>query len=277
MRAPHRLATASATAILGTALLGGAVAGPLLLAPTGAQAHEADGGCAVTAASLSWGVKESFRSYIGSSIANGSWEVSNGATYETPSFGWSTATGSIDPATGHGQVAFTGTIVFTGHDGLLHLVLADPIIHLGDDGAELLLDVLSNDTTGALTVDEQDVPFATLPIDVAGAGWEAGGTLDLPALAPVTLTEAGAAAFGGFYAAGDELDPISLSVTLGDECGAAAETAEPTAEPTPIAEEVVIAPAPAESTGVIAGAVAAAVLVAGGAAAAVVAIRRRGR
>jgi len=274
MRAPHRLATA-ATA---TAILGAAVAGPLLIASDGAQAHEAEGGCEVTAASLSWGVKESFRSYIGSSIANGSWEVANGATYETPSFGWSTATGSIDPATGHGQVAFTGSIVFSGHDGLLHLVLADPIIHLGDDGATLLLDVLSNDATGALAVDEQDVVFATLPIDVAGTDWQPGATVDLPALAPVVLSETGAAAFGGFYAAGDELDPITLSVTLGDECGAAAaETPVPTVEPTPAPDEVVDESAAAPSTGVIAGIVAAAVLVAGGAAAAIVAIRRRGR
>ena len=245
MRHTARLTTAAtATALLAVAMS----------APIAAQAHDAEGGCEVTAASLTWGVKESFRSYIGSAIANGSWETANGATYTTPEFGWSTATGSIDPETGHGQIAFTGSIVFSGHDGLLHLVLADPTIHLGDDGATLLLDVLSNDTTGALAVDEQDLSFATLPIDVAGTAWEPGGSQSWAGVGPVALTEPGAAAFGGFYAAGDELDPISLSVTLSDECGAeAVETAAPTVEPTADPDAEVVAEAPDTSSAVIGG------------------------
>src|SRR3546814_3461048 len=47
--------------------------------------------CDVVGGELSWGFKESFRAYISGSIAAGEWTTSGGATYETPSFGWSGA------------------------------------------------------------------------------------------------------------------------------------------------------------------------------------------
>lgn len=256
--------------------LAAAVAATALVAvPAAASAHDAENGCEVASASLTWGVKESFRAYIGSAIANGSWEVSDGATYETPSFGWTVAEGSVDPVTGEGQVAFTGTITFTGHEGILNLVLADPIVHFGADGTTLLLDVRSNDTSGALTVDEQDVEFATVPLEIAGA-IEPGGAQSWPGLAPVVLTEAGAAAFGGFYAAGDELDPISFDLALSADCAVAEApaTAEPTATPEAIVDESPAAQEEGPNPWPVIG-IAAAVVAAAGAVAGIVAARRR--
>ncbi len=218
-------------------MLGGAaLAGALLLAPTAVGAAPAQAtvapatGCAVTGGSMQWGVKESFRSYISGSIANGSWEASAGATYETPEFAWSGATGSLDPETGTGAVSFVGTVQFTGHEGVLDLTLSNPTLEFEGDGkASLYMDSRSTDATGALVVDAQQewVADVTVPasLGVAKTGLELS---DLPAV----LTNSGAKAFAGFYQAEDELDPISLALTMQDcdVSGAPATTATP--EPT---------------------------------------------
>src|SRR5690606_10044019 len=110
------------------------------VAPTTAQAgpilaeDSASSTCVVTGGDLTWGVKESFRSYISGTIAHGSWEVSDGATYETPMFGWSNPTGEIDANTGEGSISFTGLIHFTGHDGALNLQMSNPSIAFSGDG-----------------------------------------------------------------------------------------------------------------------------------------------
>ena len=127
----------------------------VLAAPTAAQADTASG-CEITDGALSWGVKESFRAYISGSIANGEWETSDGAAYETPDFHWTGGTGSFDPETGTGSVSFAGAVHFTGHDGVLDLVLANPTIAFEDDGgAALLLDAKSNDMEGDVAVDTE--------------------------------------------------------------------------------------------------------------------------
>lgn len=265
------LIAAGAAVLPSAALPSAALSGAAAAAPTELAGADV---CEIDTASLAWGVKESFRAYIGSSIANGAWETSNGAVYETPTFRWPTAAGSVDPQTGAAEVAFTGGITFTGHGGLLHLVLADPIVRIDDTGAAtLLLDVLGTDTSGEVAVDQQDVAFATFTVDPAPS-WAGAATTEWAQLAPVVLTEEGAAAFGGFYSAGDELDPIALTVTVGPDCGAAA-----TASPTVTAEPLVTA-APQDGDGttggiaVLVGAVAALAAVVAGA---VIVLGRRAR
>ncbi|MBM9465120.1 HtaA domain-containing protein [Aeromicrobium sp. YIM 150415] len=196
----------------------------LLALPATASAEQTDAAetCEVTGGSLSWGIKESFRAYISGSIANGSWETSDGATYETPSFGWTPATGSIDPQTGAGQVSFTGTVHFTGHDGILDMTLANPTVQFGEDGnATLLLDTRGTDTSGAVAVDVTQEPIAELgalgPIDAES------GTATF-ADVPVALSEQGAPAFADFYAPGEALDPLTVSFEFA--------CAEPEPEPT---------------------------------------------
>lgn len=213
MKSMSRLLTASAAA---------AFAAAALLIPTTAHAAPAapvltedttSSTCTVTGGTLSWGVKEGFRSYISGSIANGSWEVADGATYETPLFGWSNPSGSIDATTGEGSVSFTGSVHFSGHDGVLNLLIANPTIVLGGDGtAQLLLDTKSNNAQGELVVDEQQAYIGK--IEKVGAADLSSGVFSL-ANAPAVLTADGAAAFGGFYASGDELDPLTMSLQLG--------------------------------------------------------------
>lgn len=227
--------------IIGTGVV---LAAAMLVPATAASAQTtADAeACVVTDGTFSWGVKESFRSYISGTIANGSWEALDGATYETPNFEWTGATGSYDPATGTGSVSFPGTVHFTGHDGVLDLTLGNPTIEFEGETAALLLDAHSNDMEGEVAVDaEQEwVGDVTLP----AAPDSIGDTLAASDL-ETTLTNPGAAAFAGFYEAGEVLDPVSFSlITENCDAGAAPQpAAEPTEEPEPAAGAVVEEPA----------------------------------
>ncbi|MGV8876288.1 MAG: HtaA domain-containing protein, partial [Rhodoglobus sp.] len=56
--------------------------------------------CSVSDAAITWGVKESLRSYISGTIAHGEWTVSDGASYSTPNFGWSDGAGALNAGRG---------------------------------------------------------------------------------------------------------------------------------------------------------------------------------
>jgi hypothetical protein len=196
--APSRIAIAVALAAASFVVMGAAPA-------------SAESGCEVTDATLTWGFKESFRAYIDGDIANGEWTTAGGASYATPSFGWSGGTGSYDPATGTGSVEFTGSVRFTGHDGLLDTSIADPVIRFDGGSGVLLLDV-SGPTMDGTPTDLEGVEFVALPtVEVAGGG--AVRTVD----AATQLTADGATAFPN-YAAGEAFDPISLRLPVGAQC-----------------------------------------------------------
>lgn len=182
-------------------------------------------GCEVTGGTMKWGVKTSFRSYISGSIANGSWEPSDGVTYESPVFTWSGATGTIDPETGTGSVSFTGSVHFTGHDGVLDLTLANPTIEFEGDGkAALLLDSRSTDMEGNVAVDEDQEWVGDVTVEDPLTPDD--GAISLAAL-PTALTNAGVVAFAGFYEAGVELDPIELQLIVEDCAAGSAPPAAP--------------------------------------------------
>jgi hypothetical protein len=174
-------------------------------------------GCAVSDASLSWGFKESFRAYIDGDIANGEWTTADGATYDTPAFGWSGGTGRYDPATGQGYISFTGSVHFTGHDGLLDTTIADPFIRLDTGGSGVLLLDVSGPTMDGTQIDQQDVEFAAIP-SLQVVGGDAVRTID----AGTALTPDGAVAFPN-YEAGTAFDPVAISMTVGKVCAVAAD------------------------------------------------------
>ena len=58
-----------------------------------APASVPEGACEVQDVSITWGFKESFRSYISGSIAQGSWEASGDVGYEIPHFTLTGGTG----------------------------------------------------------------------------------------------------------------------------------------------------------------------------------------
>ena len=261
--------SALAAVVLGGAFIAAPAATAAAPEPTTASSSPA---CTVQGGALTWGVKESFRSYISGSIAKGSWETSAGATYATPSFAFTGATGEIDPVGGSGHVTFPGSVHFTGHGGILDLTISSPTLQIGGDGrAVLLLDVRGTDTSGAPAVDQKQAEIgmlAAVPAIDATAG-----TLTLTA-APMTLSAVGAPAFGGFYAAGEELDPVTATVQL--SCAAPEPTPASTPSPSPLHAGAHAATAEAEPATVPWIPIAlGAVVVAGGAVATAVAIRRR--
>ena len=206
-----------------------AAAAAVLPAPSGAVAGAAAAtgasSCTVSGATLSWGVKESFRSYISGSIAKGAWTPEGGATYATPSFGWASGAGQLgdgpagDVTTGDvpagdvttGDVAFVGSVRFTGHQGVLDTTLADPVLRFtSPTSAQLLLDVAGTTQEG-VAVSSPDVPFAD--VDLSASPVDPGtGALSF-AGAPTTLTAEGAAAFGS-YEPGTALDPLTADVPV---------------------------------------------------------------
>ncbi len=182
------------------------------LAPaTTAESAAADSTeCVVSDATITWGFKESFRSYVSGSIANGEWTVADGATYATPNYGFSAGAGAL--SAGSGTISFSGSIEFTGHGGILDTTVSAPRLRFdGSNTATLLLDV-SGTTQQGDPVDAAAVEFAT--VDVTAA---AGPDRFALAAGAVTLTAAGAAAFGT-YEAGTPLDPLALEFTAPSTC-----------------------------------------------------------
>ncbi len=181
-----------------------------------ADAVDGDEKCPLTKASLTWGFKESFRSYISGSIANGDWQVAEGASYETPSFGWAQATGQATSST-KAKVAFTGTVRFSGHNGSLNTTIANPTLVIDGDKATLALDVSGAEREAAESGQVQnetfdDIAFANVDLSGLkrdGETWSVSG-------APTTLTSDGHQAFDS-YPAGAALDPVTFSVTF-DDC-----------------------------------------------------------
>jgi Htaa protein len=159
----------------------------------------------VTNARLDWGLKQSFRTYVRGPIAHGSWTL-DGVTGE---FRWETVT-SADYADGVGGVEFAGGVRFAGHDGQLDLTISQPRVRFASGSAQLLLDVRSRSLDTGEFTELDDVVFATLG---TAAPTVADGVVTYAAL-PATLTEQGAAGFAGFYEAGTELDPVTVTIAL---------------------------------------------------------------
>lgn len=163
-----------------------------------------DPGTEVTGARLEWGLKESFRNYIRGPIAHGSWTL-DGVTGNGP-FAWENLTSGTED-----HVSFAGGVHFTGHDGLLDLTISQPQVRFAGGTAELLLDVRSKGLENPEEyVELDDAVFATL---TPGTPTVHDGLVTYTAM-PALLTEQGASGFAGFYPAGTELDPVTVTLAL---------------------------------------------------------------
>jgi hypothetical protein len=157
----------------------------------------------VSGATFEWSVRESFRSYVEGPIAKGSYSIN-----------WGTGSGAYNTDENRGRVSFGGSAQFDGHNGLLDLSLSNPRIQVHSaTSATLYLNVRSTDTSGDPAVNANGVAFATLSLPAASVS---GDRISWSG-ASATLTAAGAEAFGGFYAAGEALDPVSFTFPLGAE------------------------------------------------------------
>ncbi|WP_460634108.1 HtaA domain-containing protein [Leifsonia lichenia] len=182
---------------------------PVVVATPTAPAEPVCVARSISDATLSWGLKSSFRNYISGGIANGSWSLS-GVTYADGKYGWSNGSGSYNTADDKGIARFPGSVAFSGHNGVLNLVLSNVAVKVtGPNTATIVADVHSTDMGGAAS-DHSGIAFASVALSGGASGSRVTATD-----APATLTAAGATAFAGFYDAGTALDPVSFSLPLG--------------------------------------------------------------
>ena len=204
---------------------GGPGSGASSLDPDEASATDADvaeNACVARGSDLSWGFKESFRSYVSGSIANGDWTAKGGATYSTPNFDWAKGKGTFDEKTRTGAVKFPGEVAFSGHDGKLNTTISDPEVRLEGDRALIVLD--SEGATMEAAMDGKDdtkaypnVPFVEVDLSKAKVKTSGGTTTITADKAPTTLTKEGEAAFSN-YEEGTAFDPVSFTITAKSTC-----------------------------------------------------------
>ncbi|MGW3628805.1 HtaA domain-containing protein [Streptomyces sp. NPDC005122] len=164
---------------------------------------------------LGWGVKQSFRAYVVDGAAQGTITASGGVTQAGGNgvFTFPDATGTYDTDAGTLTAGFQGAVNFKGHESGgtygLDLTLSDLTARLDGGTGELTADV---DSLGEKS---DDVVLA----DLRAASGVPAVKDDVITLDEVTatLTKAGAEAFGGFYPAGTELDPVDLSVAVSED------------------------------------------------------------
>ncbi|MFM1953132.1 MAG: hypothetical protein RL187_341 [Actinomycetota bacterium] len=181
------------------------------------QALPPEGACDVQEVSVTWGFKESFRSYISGSIAQGTWAVSGDVGYDIPHFTFTGGEGYVLPDRGSGTIEFDGELLFEGHGGILETSLSHPtIVFHGSREATLFLDVVG-DTMEEVSVNQTDVPFALVSwsrdqesVDEESGHW-------VVEQAQVTLSDEGSDAFGT-YPAGEDMDPLSLELSVEPGC-----------------------------------------------------------
>lgn len=179
------------------AMTGGAV---VVTAPAASAAPASP---EVTAGSLDWGVKETFRKYLAMPFAKGSTVLADGATQN--------GDGTFNfPAIGidlDAQVlSFAGSVDFSAHDGALAVKIGDIRLDLGR--GMLVADVVSKAMEGDSMVTYDDVDLTTVAAGAIAADGNVSGTA-----LPTVLTAAGSPAFASNYAAGDAFDPVTFALS----------------------------------------------------------------
>lgn len=164
----------------------------LFIVPTAANAAPVG----VTSATLDWGFKASWRSYM---TTFGGYEVYGGGASASPApYHWGTAsTGTYDPDTKQGAFTLPGSVNWTGWHGIditMSNLTVNFDLNAGSGSISQGGDVLANFVTAGATVNE-----ASGNVTVTGAS--STGTAAMEAL------------FGNAdYGAGQSLDPISFSL-----------------------------------------------------------------
>jgi len=170
----------------------------------------------IASGTVSWGVKESFRSYVTGPIAHGEITVTGATTGDDGVLLWPVTGGTYDPVTRTTTATLGGTVRFTGHDGVLDLSIENPRLTLTGGTGVLTADVRSKDESTGKVVSYPGVAVADVD---ASSAVTVGGSAVVVANAPAVLATAGAPAFGGFYEAGTALDAVSARLELGGPVG----------------------------------------------------------
>gem|GEM_PF-5382828 len=167
----------------------------------------------VEEATLSWAIKDSFRTYLTgfptSLFVQGAWQL-NSISDSGGRFHWANGIGDYTTATQQGSIAFPGTVQFTGHDGALDLTLSDISVQFHSPTTAVIIATVNYlDPTGVRSKRDA-ITFANITL----TGTETTQSGITVTDAPTTLTAEGATAFGGFYQAGTTLAPLTLTAPL---------------------------------------------------------------
>ena len=199
--------------------------------PTEEPAEPSDDEGEFADAVVDWGVRRTFREYVTGEIAAGGWTLTDGAQDGGALFRFPAGRGTADPEAGTLQAEFDGAVTFTGTD--LDLTLGGVTVSVADGTGTLAADITASDQA-----QEEDLPLVTFAAEPERLAPRDG--LILLSEVPAQLTEEGAAAFGGLYQPGTEMDPITLAVALDPDAELPALPdlgSEPTAAAEPATEE----------------------------------------
>ena len=188
---------------------------PALASDAGPPMAQTATACEVRSWDITWGFKESFRSYLSGTLARGGWDTAGDITYDTPVFTLSGTRGSLAPDGSSGEVTGLGRISFTGHEGFLDQTVSTPRLVIESSDRAFLYLAVSGDTQEGVPVSEPSVRFAE--INIHRFSVDAGAGLWTVREAQVTLTEEGSAAFGT-YPAGESLDPMDITIRVTQGC-----------------------------------------------------------
>jgi hypothetical protein len=151
------------------------------------------------AATLNWGVKQSFRGYVEGS--GGTIEAAAGAVREDDggfSFAGEPGAGLTLDADGRpqGRAGFLGELRFQAHGGMLSVFMADPALEVGETGAFITVADTPSRT--------RRVPLAKL--DLTKLSRDEDGALVIPAV----MAMEGWQVLGDHYMGGTPIDPVRL-------------------------------------------------------------------
>ncbi|MEU2950489.1 HtaA domain-containing protein [Streptomyces xanthochromogenes] len=185
-------------------------------------------------AAVDWGVRRTFREYVGGPVAQGRWTVSAGARDGGALFRFPGGKGTYDEHAATLDATFTGAVRFTGKQ--LDVTLDRVAVKVAD-------------RTGTLSAGGR--PIVTFPARLAPKD----GLVSIVE-APAELTAEGAELFGGMYPAGTAMDPVSLAVAVAPgaplpalpDLGTGANTA-PSAAPSPGASPLAAEPTAEAASG----------------------------
>ena len=195
-----------------------------LMGSAGAQAGEK---CAVS--QVSWGVRQSFRSYIEGKIAKGGWETEGTVSYNGDEFVFNEPFPPIETTDDGTTIVPLGEgngIRFYGHNyndkPKLDMTLKDFRIAVNGSSGKILVDYDAN-LPDDMSADAPD--NFVRGDDVAIADIALNGTPDFTSDAvdlswDVTLTDIGDKLFLGNYGPGGEMDPLKANINLGTDCAA---------------------------------------------------------
>lgn|GEM_PF-680529 len=225
-------ASASGTAAAAQA---GTPAAQALSPVTGAAAGgtpTGTGSCTVADASVGWGLKKSFRSYLTGPIAMGRWDLdqvgfSGSEGGDDGQFRFTADPSAVKLSGGDADIPLKGSVHLTGHFGALDITYSNMVVKVRGTTAQFIADYRSNtvssytagaQVTGAKTGTQ--VPIAqfelTSPISAAGGSVKVSG--------PGYITEDGNQSLGGNYGEGNnQADPIDITLdTSGAGCATGA-------------------------------------------------------